>query len=250
MQKELVKYKVSLTKNDTISISQGNSKIGKIFNLNTLPGTEPVKAKGVTLVNITGTCSAVDCSECGQKCYAVRALQRHYTKCLVPWAKNTLLLRRDLKAVEKQVNGYILYKNVKLFRFHSAGEIETVEQFAMYCRIARANKETRFAVYTKAFDIVSSYILDGGKIPSNFVINLSEWHGNIQTYLEHQPEKIRRAFKRMNVFSYYDGHSDCMQSDKFRFCPAVDSKKHETGIKCDKCQRCYKSGMMTRVRPH
>ena len=85
------------------------------------------------------------------------------------------------------------------------------------------------------------------------MINLSEWHGNIEKFIntEVQPscqDKVRDLFNSLNIF-FYDDNTD----DRFvgaAHCPAIDRDGHETGVTCAQCRRCMKHGSKTAVYSH
>ena len=106
--------------------------------------------------------AAVPGSIC-QKCYAARQLAYQGTtrKAL---EKNSELLSRPLKKEE------IPKINASVFRFEAFGDLSSTTQFENYCKIAAANKKTRFALWTKNAGIIKQAINQGVKKPGNLII--------------------------------------------------------------------------------
>lgn len=242
--------------NERVRISHGNGKLGGIPQFNTLPGDEPVtNGRGEALVDIKGTCGKL-CGCCVHDCYAVRLMKFHHNTCVKAWGINTLALRERPQDVKESVIRYCRERAPRYFRFHTAGEIESVGQFEMYCQIAeevnrgkRGGDRVMFYTYTKNFEVVSRYLSSGGKIPSSFVVNLSQWHGNIDEYIKEAGLGKRAAgrFMKLNRF-IYDDHTEELTG--VCHCPAIDAKGHETGVKCAACGRCMRPGHVTACHAH
>jgi hypothetical protein len=117
----------------------------------------------------------------------------------------------------------------------------------MYVAICKDNPDVTFYLYTKAFDILQTWFNDleegGGSIPENFVINLSEWHGNLVDL------RLKKFFRDCNVFAFDDGESGPLVEEMVH-CPAVNEKGFETGVTCAQCRRCMKRGNFTAVYAH
>lgn len=236
-----------------ISISQRNGKLGNIPQFNILPGNEPlVLSSGRPLTNITGTCGGC-CDDCKASCYAVRAAVFHHNAIIPAWGRNTVILRNDPDKVKREITEFCNKNIVKYFRFHTAGELENINQLELYCEICNANPDVIFYIYTKRFDLLTDYfVLVGNKVPKNFVINLSEWHGNIEDFISntHYAGTFRKFFDTLNVFAYDDKTPESSYAASLVHCPAIDKTGHETGITCAQCRRCMKPGHLTAVYSH
>lgn len=235
-----------------VSVSYKNGKLGNIPQFNTLPGDEPLRfANGQQIVNIKGTCGAA-CKECASDCYAIRTALYHNRTVIPAWGRNTLILRNDPNKVRREINEFCKKNIVRYFRFHTSGELESNDQFQLYCDICEDNPDITFYIYTKRFDIIAHYAIHGYEIPENFIINLSEWHGNIDKFIEKEVaptdrKKVEELFDSLNVFYYDDGETDLSE---IAHCPAIDRDGHETGITCAQCRRCMKGGKRTAVYSH
>ena len=225
-----------------VVISKGNQKLGNIPAFNLLPANQPLKLNnGTQLTNIKGTCGK-HCANCMNDCYAVRYVKMHHNACVEAYAKNTVIMRNDPAKLRKEIKEYCEKNIVKYFRFHTSGEIESLDQLIVYCGICEDNPEVVFYIYTKAFDIFEKYLAKYDKFPSNLVINLSEWDGNLADV---SPELIGMC----NIYAYDDG-TRCADMDELEHCPAVDQGGHETGITCAMCRRCMKKRNVTAVYAH
>lgn len=244
---EKAKYSIYDDGQLSVSISKGNQKMGNIPQFNTLPGNVPLRKKdGTLLCNIHGTCSKY-CKHCSKDCYAIRSAIYHHNSIISAWGRNTVLLRNDPHKVHLAINEYCRKNVVKYFRFHSSGELESYKQLLMYIEICKDNPDVTFYIYTKAFDILQEYfnMLDatGGSMPDNFIINLSEWHGNLVDLL------YKKFFRDCNVFAFDDGEAGPLV-ESYVHCPAVNEKGFETGVTCAQCRRCMKRGNFTAVYAH
>ncbi len=235
-----------------VCISSKNIKLGNIPQFNTLPGDEPLTfANGQQIVNIKGTCGSC-CKDCKSACYAIRSTVYHNNSVVPAWGRNTVILRNDPQKVRTEIKEFCTKNIVKYFRFHTSGELENEEQLKLYCDICKDNPDVVFYIYTKRFDLIANYFIDSS-VPENFVINLSEWHGNIEKFIntEVQPscqDKVRDLFNSLNIF-FYDDNTD----ERFvgaAHCPAIDRDGHETGVTCAQCRRCMKKGSKTAVYAH
>lgn len=59
------------------------------------------------------------------------------------------------------------------FRFEAFGDLINTIQFTNYCNIAKAYKNTKFAIWTKNPHVIVEYVKKGGRIPKNLIIGLS-----------------------------------------------------------------------------
>ena len=264
----------------SLHISKGNSKIGVgIYSFSTLPGNEEhlltTSTKGL-LTDIPGTCSRF-CDGCfNGGCYAVRDAKLHHNATIPAWAENTLLLRSG--RLWDELGTYLTLKNgkaekylqtahssgmdpdealkearrlavVKTFRIHVSGELEDVKQLRRWNLLALAHPEIQFGMYTKNFDALAEFLDAGSDFAPNLVVNVSQWHGVADEFLE------KYSWAKLNVFTY-DDHTE-PRLEKVTHCPAVTPQGHHAKdgsgnpITCDHCRRCYtKTGRETAVHAH
>lgn len=142
-----------------ISISKGNSKLGRIAQFNLMPGL---------------TCSKQANKTCYvDGCYAKKSLR--YPAVKTAWGKNTYMVQNNLAEFYIQMWEFLNTYNKPFFRIHSSGDFISTEYFNVWMRLIKEFSEIKFLAYTKQFDVV----LDGlhGSIPENFSLYISMWEG-------------------------------------------------------------------------
>lgn len=60
-------------------------------------------------------------------------------------------------------------------RWHSVGDIPDLTYLKGMVSVARKNPKTKFLCFTKQYEIVNSFLAEGGKIPRNLSLVLSNW---------------------------------------------------------------------------
>ena len=157
--------KIEKRNNATVHISETNSKLGCIPSFNLLPMV---------------TCSATACRTCLKDgCYAVKNLFRcgydvDKNTTLKAWTENTVIAKKSVKKLEKEIIKYLQKKNPHFFRIHSSGDFFSVEYANMWFRIAKKFPETKFLAFTKQWDIIRKMRNKFYKL-SNFSLVLSGW---------------------------------------------------------------------------
>lgn len=137
-----------------VTISPGNSKLGKIPNISLVP----VKDCG-------------NCEHCRKDCYALKAY-RMYPAVRNAWQRNSAAFRSgDWETIKGEVTGYLRHKKPRFFRIHVAGDFIDKYHFGFWVWIAQRNPETKFLAFTKMHDLVHA------KLPGNFTVILSMWPG-------------------------------------------------------------------------
>ena len=214
-----------------LSISQGNTKVGKIASFSTLPTYDYIFTKyNKDNIFVNGTCSKDLCKVCEKECYAVKALRYKNTK--RAYTLNTLLLRYYLNETFEKLDSFIKKKAIKTFRFNVSGELESYEQLIALNKLALNNKNCNFGIYTKQFDFVKKFLIENGSFSDNLCVNLSQWHNNLKDY-----ESIFK--NKVNIFAYDDGWDESLKN--VVHCPAVNKQGKSTGVHCDSCNRCYRN---------
>jgi hypothetical protein len=147
-----------MKRNQLISISNGNRKLGYVMNISMSPRT----------------CCPVGVP-CGKKCNALKAVRLYpYTR--EAWRRNGRIAKRHPDSYFMQIAARVAKVKPRLFRWHVAGDILGENYLRGMCRIAEENPDTHFLVFTKAFDIVNGYE-DREAMPGNLVIIFSAWPG-------------------------------------------------------------------------
>ena len=142
-------------KNNQVSISNGNAKLGAIPSVS-LPACV--------------TCNPD--APCFKKCYAVR-MARRYKTVTAAYNRNLEILNNDPSAYWVQVKAAA--SMTRFFRFHVSGDIPNGEYFNYMVQAAAELPNTTFLAFTKQYQIVNAYLNNGGTIPANLIIIFSNW---------------------------------------------------------------------------
>ena len=164
MLKKAMEIKNEIMKNLSsyhVSVSNGNSKIGKVMNVSTMP----ILACG-------------NCKECKNYCYDVKACVRFVRNVLFNRMKNFLIAKYDRKRFFAEIRNKLAKRKKNFyFRWHVAGDVLDYEYFLEMVAIAKEFPYFRFWTYTKMYSIVNRYIAENGSLPKNLVVMFSEWDG-------------------------------------------------------------------------
>ena len=142
-------------KNQTVSISKGNSKMGAIPSVS-LPACI--------------TCNPN--APCFKLCYAAK-ITRLYKTVKSAYDRNLSILEENPALYWEEVKQGA--QMARYFRFHVSGDIPTLEYFNNMVRLARELPKTSFLAFTKQYNIVNQFLNDGGTIPENLKIIFSNW---------------------------------------------------------------------------
>jgi hypothetical protein len=164
---------------------------------------------GSKLVNVKG-------SVC-EGCYALKGNYHRYAKTIQPAQYKRLESIKSPLWVESMVK---LIGNKPFFRWHDAGDLQSVDHLAKIATIARHLVNTTFWLPTREYDIVKDY-LKTESVPVNLVIRLS-------AMMIDAPAKLPQSLK---------GYANILTS-------TVHDKTELTGFKCvapsqgNKCGSC------------
>lgn len=137
-----------------LSISEGNTKVGKVHNISLPPGT-----------------SCQEGVACKNDCYAMKAW-RQYPATRDAWQRNWDAWKADPDAYFGEIAQFCAEKGVQRFRWHVAGDIPDFKYYEGMCAVARCCDKTQFLAFTKNFDAA----LKGR--PENLKIVVSMWPGD------------------------------------------------------------------------
>ena len=142
-------------KNQTVSISKGNSKMGAIPSVS-LPACI--------------TCNPD--APCFKLCYAAK-ITRLYKTVKTAYENNLNILKENPIEYWQQVKQAA--RMARYFRYHVSGDIPDLEYFNNMVVLAQELPHTQFLAFTQQFDIVNLFLVNGGVIPSNLKIIFSNW---------------------------------------------------------------------------
>ena len=142
-----------------VTISNGNSKMGRIPSVSTLPFI---------------TCPPCCKCTCGEKCYAAKlAILRPCV--LASYAKNTAIAIKQPERYFMEIESVMSIS--KYFRFHVSGDIMNRAYFSRMIQACIHNPNCQVLVFTKQYEIVNKWIEDQGKLPDNMHLLFSGWEG-------------------------------------------------------------------------
>ena len=147
--------KKELIKELPIRISTGNSKLGqRVYNIN-LP---PISA-------------CIADAPCIKECYAMKAWVQ-YPNVREAWGLNLETYRHDPSQYFGAIYDYLMiHPNMKLFRWHSAGDMPDANYWLGVQQIAAAFPRISFMIFTK------QYKFDYTSAPKNLNVIISTWPG-------------------------------------------------------------------------
>ncbi len=142
-----------------VKISTTNSKLGVIPSVNLPP-----------IITCRDGCP------CSKSCYATKGnfrfanVKSSHEQNYQSYLENPVQYFADI--IDAVKGGIITYN---YFRWHASGDIVDALYFDGMVSAANAAPNTLFLAFTKKFEIVNSYITNGGLIPSNLNIVFSAW---------------------------------------------------------------------------
>lgn len=145
-----------MNKENTISISKGNSKMGFIPSVSLPP-----------IVTCAANCT------CAKKCYAAK-LYRIYPSVRKAYQKNLDILKNDMDNYFIQVKAAAMIS--KYFRYHVSGDIPDMNYLDRMVKLAEELPGTTFLAFTKQYNFINNF-LQYAEIPSNLKIIFSAWPG-------------------------------------------------------------------------
>lgn len=136
-----------------VTISAGNSKLGKLPNIS----LTPIKSCRPGVL-------------CSGNCYALRPYNQ-YPSTRKAWDGNLAAYQENAKEFFGYIRAFLAKKKPAFFRWHVGGEIPDPLYWSWMQRTCSVNPETNFLVFTKYYD------LDFSHVPSNLSTILSVWPG-------------------------------------------------------------------------
>lgn len=160
LEKRIAYYDSIPVESLSVSISNGNMKVGNVPNVS-LPSDK--------------TCP--HCKECQLACYDKKACLQ-YPNVMNARAKNYSIMKRSIRQYFEQVKKGIKKSKEQFFRFHVGGDICDEEYLDGMVKVTNEILKHHWT-YTKSQDIVNKYIEKYGgdwkKIAPNLVIMFSRW---------------------------------------------------------------------------
>ena len=166
--------------------------------------------------------SKIEGSIC-QKCYANKLLQyrQNVSEC---FERNAFELTTKILTNE-EIKKFFSFYNIKFFRFEAFGDLINDIQLKNYINISKANKNVKFALWTKNINIIND-VFSKTKQPKNLQLVLSSLYINKKL-----DETIIKAPVNYKIFTVYD--KDFIKNN--------DVVINCGSKKCALCGVCYKN---------
>lgn len=140
-----------------VSISSGNTKMGKVASVSLLPIL---------------TCPARCNGTCGDKCYAKKLALLRPTVARA-YARNTAVARLAPEAFFRAVNQAM--KSTTYFRYHVSGDIPSPDYLRSVVRSCIDNPHCSVLMFTKRYEMINRQIETEGPLPENLHCLFSGW---------------------------------------------------------------------------
>ena len=140
-----------------VSISEGNSKMGKVASVSLLP-----------VLTCPNRCNGT----CGDKCYALK-LANLRPVVAKAYARNTAIAKLAPYTFFMAVKEAM--RRSRYFRFHVSGDIPNGAYFDRVVTLCDAIPSCEVLMFTKRYEIVNRFLEIGGAIPENLHILFSGW---------------------------------------------------------------------------
>ena len=217
-----------------------NDKLGgksqKIMAVSYVPGKDLVYfGDGRPVSDCKGTCSSVDCSQCGKRnvCYAIDSYVQ-YPAVTVNRVENTMQLREDIDKHFEDIKQAIIKNKIEILRYTESGEIENYQHFLKLVGLANDMPNVLVYAYTKNYEVLREYFNKGNELPKNLVMLISVWGDQgVREYEEFKPHENIKCFAVKS-----DIKVDAM-------CPAYRKDEngkvkrvHSDAVKCGNCGLC------------
>ena len=199
-----------------VNLSKDNSKMGKVMSVS-LP---PILSCGAGL-------------PCFKGCYAAK-LARLRPNVRASWENNWRMVMTDRGAYFMQIADAIEAKTPDLFRWHVAGDMPDYNYMGGMLYMAERFSDTRFLAFTKKTDLLSLFIKERRKMPTNLSVVVSMWPGF------EVPKPVLRRFPTAWM-------NDPKNPD-----PRIPANAVECGGNCEKCGLCWnmKAGDVVYFKKH
>lgn len=189
------KYSAMDIDNINMCLSKGNSKIGRVLNVSTMPGR-----------------NCKNCKNCLPYCYDMNACVRYPDTVIDARIRNSVILYRDRDEFFRRIDVAMSRRRKnKFFRWHVAGDIMDLDYFDRMISNAKKHPDFIIWTYTKMYDIVNAWIDKNGSLPANFHVMFSKWDGVPMNNPYNMPMftcKLKAGNKDFND-SFFDGMYNC-----------------------------------------
>ena len=171
----------------------------------------------------------------GSTCAHCYALKGNYTR----FPKVGEALERRFQALTSDPEGwrdamiFMITRREKsgFFRWHDAGDVQSVEHLRLICEIAEATQHITHWLPTREYNIVRKYLIQHGDLPSNLTVRLSV----------HMVDQYKLPEIKGVVWSTVGTEAPA----GFHTCPSSTQ-----GGKCLDCRACWDPSKTVNYLPH
>ena len=201
-----------------ITISNGNTKLGKVYNISVPPVlTCP---KGIP---------------CVKDCYALKAWKQ-YPPARAAWQGNLNAFDEDPISYFGYIADYCIVRKVERFRWHVGGEITSLDYYHGMVKVAECAPETQFLAFTK----MAEYIMQPR--PDNLRLVASMWPDLLPAFAVNPKlgaEHALRTIKDHSGIAWMEPVDRVEITDKW-YLSKLDTEVKTESIKCSgKCDECF-----------
>ena len=155
-----------------VSISSGNTKMGKVASVSLLP-----------ILTCPGRCDGT----CGDKCYAKKLALLRPTVARA-YARNTAVARFAPHAFFEAVA--VAMQKAEYFRFHVSGDLPSYDYLHRVIRACTSAPHCQVLMFTKRYELVNKYIWEYGDLPHNLHCLFSGWTNLFPTEYGYNPHHL------------------------------------------------------------
>jgi hypothetical protein len=209
-------------KKETVSISTGNSKLGK-----------KLKIGNVSLTPILSCPNGVPCAST-KKCYALKSY-RQYPNVRNAWDKNLRIYLNNPDVYFEQINSYLQSQLSLYFRWHVGGDIPSIDYLNRMVKLAIQNPQIQFLTFTKNYGAIVHYhnrkdYDNRNLLPKNLAIMVSAWPKlSLPKYIKDLGYRV----------AWYDDGTENRIPKKSLMCSGH----------CEDCLECWKSNKSDVILP-
>ena len=195
---------------DKLHITKGSVKMAGVFSINTPSSENPFCFQ---MSKTDAICKS---------CYAMR--YEAFRPNLKPAFKRNMVLLRSKKYKPEK------FASFRFMRLHSYGELFGYVHFTNFVKLALHNPKTNFTLWTKRKNVIQSYLVKGGIIPSNLFLVYSN------PIIDKEVKRVPKGFTKVfNVFTKKGSENVTIN---------CGSKK------CLDCKLCYTSNDIKVINEH
>jgi hypothetical protein len=171
-------------------VSKGNSKLGRIYN-----------------INLPAITSCASDAPCKKSCYANKGTFKYknvrecYQRNLATFLNTPSQAELDILLQLPHVDSNL----VTLYcRIHTSGDFYNLDYLKMIVNICNKRPYIKFMAFTKKYELINNFIDNGGVVPDNLTIIFSHWEGYNMPNKHLFPCAYVKEFTNVNLDSSFE----------------------------------------------